>query len=131
MKWKYACPHCKAVLNPNIKIILAVRKGKKRGLMLLSPRPGNYKLICDEDLGGQIKRGDAIEFSCPVCHAVLTSPVSSKLSELLLGLPGQPVKKVKFSRIYGEHATFIHDGDSITHYGEDADVYGHLNFFGV
>jgi PHP family Zn ribbon phosphoesterase len=131
MKWRYACPRCRAILNPSVKIILGVRRGKSRGLMLLSPRPGNYKTICDEELAAKIHEGETVELSCPVCGGLLTSSVSKKLAELLLHQPGQPIKRIQFSRVFGEHATFVLDGETVVPYGEDADIYGHLNFFGV
>ena len=38
--------------------------------------------------------------------------------------------RMEFSRTYGEHATFIVDGQEVTAYGEDADDYQDVNFFG-
>jgi predicted RNA-binding Zn-ribbon protein involved in translation (DUF1610 family) len=130
MKWKYACPHCKAVLNPNIKIILRLRRGKRQGLILISPRPGNYKIICDDSFGQHLKDGELSEFSCPVCNAVLTSRASRNLAELLLLQPNGP-RRIQFSRVFGEHATFILNGEKVIPYGEHAAVYDEINFFGV
>jgi predicted RNA-binding Zn-ribbon protein involved in translation (DUF1610 family) len=131
MKWKYACPHCKAILNPNVKIVLAVRRGRKRGLILLSPRPGNYKSICDSDFSDMMEEGTLVDFACPACGELLTSRASRKLAELLLLVPDQKDKRIQFSRIYGEHATFILNGETVTPYGEDAGLYDEVNFFGV
>lgn len=131
MKWKYACPSCKAVLNPNVKIILRLRRGKLNGLILISPRPGNYRIICDRDFAAKVKHGQLVEFSCPVCGEVLTAPASRKLAELLLLQPQGKVKRVQFSCVYGEHATFILDGDTVVPYGDDAAAYDEVNFFGV
>ncbi len=131
MKWKYACPHCDVVLNPNVKIVLAVTKGTRRGLMLLSPRPGNYKSICDDELTDFLKEGTLVDFSCPVCGESLASKASKKLAEMLLVVPMQQSKQVQFSRIVGEHATFILDGDIVTPYGADTGLYDEVNFFGA
>ena len=131
MKWKYACPHCKAVLNPNVKIVLAVKRGKKRGLILLSPRPGNYKSICDEDISDRFSDGTLVDFSCPACGENLTSKASRKLAEMLLMQPNQKTKRVQFSRVYGEHATFVLNGETVIPYGDDAGIYDEVNFFGV
>ncbi len=38
--------------------------------------------------------------------------------------------KVEFSRIYGEHATFIVDGKDVTSFGENAHDFQDINFFG-
>jgi predicted RNA-binding Zn-ribbon protein involved in translation (DUF1610 family) len=131
MKWKYECPHCRAVLNPNVKIILRIRRGKHKGLILFSPRPGNYQSICDPDFGVKLKEDELVEFACPVCGEILTSTASKKLAELLLLRPADKVHRIQFSRVYGEHATFILDGDSVVPYGEDAALYDEVNFFGV
>jgi hypothetical protein len=131
MKWKYACPSCRAILNPNVKIILRLRKGKYAGLMLLSPRPGNYWTICDEQVAGKIQQGQTVEFSCPVCHSVLTSRASSRLAEILLLRPAGEAKRVQFSRVFGERATFVVNGETVTPYGADAASYDQINFFGV
>lgn len=130
MKWKYACPHCHAVLNPNVKIILRLRRGKREGLILISPRPGIYQIIADEEFGKHLKAGEMAELSCPVCGTVLTSRASRKLAELLLVQPGHGRRRIQFSRIYGEHATFILNGEKVTPYGEHADAYDEINFFG-
>lgn len=129
MKWKYACPHCNGILNPHTKIILVARRGRRRGLVLLSPRPGNYTTIADDTF--PLNKGEMAQFSCPICGQELTSQLSRNLAELLLMLPGLKVKRIQFSRIFGEHATFILDGETLTPYGEDADLYGKINFFGV
>lgn len=129
MKWIYACPHCRATLNPHTKIILAARRGKKRGLILLSPQPGNYKSIVDAAF--DLQAGETVEFSCPACGAELTSAASRRLAEVLLLMPGQRVRRVQFSRVYGEHATFVLDGEKVVPYGDDAGSYGRVNFFGV
>lgn len=131
MKRKYLCPHCKSVLNPNVKIVMAVKRGKKRGLMLLSPRPGNYKFLCDDDFGERIKEGTQIDFFCPACSEDLTSPASNKLAEIHVQLPDQPTKRIQFSKVYGEQATFLLDGEKVVPYGEDAYIYDEVNFFGV
>ncbi len=128
MKKSYLCPHCRAVLNPNVKIVLAVDAGGERGLVLLSAKPGDYRFIADPRLG--LREGTFCEFFCPVCSASLTSPADDHFAELLLdrgeGEPG----RVEFSRVFGEHATFIVDGRDVTAYGENADDYRNVNFFG-
>jgi hypothetical protein len=131
MKWKYSCPHCKAVLNPHVKIVLSARRGKTHGLVLLSPRPGNYQFLCDDEFQAKVKEGELITLSCPSCGTNLTSTVSKKLAEINLHQPGRQVMKVQFSRVQGEQATFILNGETVVPYGEDADLYDEVNFFGV
>jgi hypothetical protein len=128
MKREYRCPHCKTILNPGTKIVLAARRGRRRGLILFSPQIGNYKTIRDPSFGLRI--GDLVEFSCPVCATSLTSSVNRKLSEIELLQPGRRFVVVAFSRIYGEHATFVLNGESLSPFGEDSGHYDRVNFFG-
>jgi hypothetical protein len=110
---------------------MAVKRGKKRGLMLMSPRPGNYKFICDSDFGNKVKEGTLIDFLCPACGVDLTSAASKKLAEINLHQPDQPIKRVQFSKVHGEQATFVLADETIVPYGEDAYLYDEVNFFGV
>jgi len=129
MKREYACPHCKATLNPGTKIILAARRGRHRGLILLSPQIGNYKTIIDP--GFPLRRGDMVEFACPACATPLTSATERHLAEINLRQSGRRPLVVVFSRVYGKHATFLCDGENVTEYGEDTSHYEKVNFFGA
>jgi hypothetical protein len=131
MKNLFVCPHCQAVLNPNVKITLAAQHGRQRGMMLLSPQPGNYKFITDQSFAEALSPGVELTFFCPVCSEELTSQASDRLVELQMVTPGRPPRRVGFSRAHGVRATFIVDEDSVTIYGEDADEFENLNFFGV
>jgi hypothetical protein len=129
MKKSYLCPECRSVLNPHEKLIFVVRNGEHRGLILLSAKPGDYRLIVDEDF--PLQKGDLCEFFCPVCGSTLTSQSHEHFCELLLD-KGEPVPSlVEFSRVYGKHATFILDGRDMTAYGEDIDDFEGINFFGA
>jgi len=130
MKNTFACPHCRSVLNPSVKILLVVRYKKKQGMILLSPQPGNYKYLCDPTVESTLKTGAALNFFCPVCSENLESPSNKKFVEILLEDAGGRERKVEFSRIYGTHATFIVDGDEVTPYGDDVEDFGQTNFFG-
>ena len=130
MKNDFTCPHCLAVLNPSVKILLVVSYRKTKGMILLSPQPGNYKYICDSSVQRQLSAGAKIRFSCPVCAEDLTSPTNSQLVELRMAAPGREPRRVEFSRIYGKQATFILDGEEVQSFGEDADNIGSTNFFG-
>ncbi len=128
MKRTYLCPACDAVLNPNVKVILRAAKGRKQALVLLSPRPGNYQATGTEALG--ITRGDRVTFSCPVCQADLTSAANRNLAELRFEDEGGGGGRVDFSRVFGQHATYVVTHERIRSYGEDAAAYEKVNFFG-
>jgi hypothetical protein len=131
MKNVFSCPHCNAVLNPSVKILLVIGYRKKKGMILLSPQPGNFKFICDSSVEKHLSHGAKVRFSCPVCTSDLTSPANTQFVELRMAAPGNRSRRVEFSRIFGKHATFIVDGDGVIPFGEDADDMGETNFFGV
>ena len=131
MKNVYACPHCHAVLNPNVKILLTMGCRRKKGLILLSPQLGNFKHICDPEIEDCLDEGSAVQFFCPVCTTDLTSPLNKKFARLHLLRPGNKPKLVEFSRVYGQHATFIISEQEVSAFGEDADQVGPTNFFGA
>lgn len=131
MKNLFLCPHCQAVLNPNIKILLVVSHLKKRGMILISPQPGNYNYIWDNSVLAEAKEGDLLTFCCPVCGDDLISPTDKNFAHMQLARPGQEIKRVEFCRIFGKCATFVVDGDNITSYGEDVAHFQDTNFFGV
>ena len=60
MKNTFACPHCEGVLNPHVKILLVAETKRCRGLILLSPQPGNYKYLCDRSLEEVLQPGEKI-----------------------------------------------------------------------
>jgi hypothetical protein len=125
---KFACPHCQAILNPGERLVFAVRHGDLRGLMLMRPRLGDYRFDCDNSFAEQVSPGDVVDFACPVCQADLAVPSGERFAEVLLHNADEQVKRVRFSRRCGEHATFTHDGQEVTSYGEHAAVFEHLDF---
>ena len=130
MKNIYACPHCQTVLNPSVKILLVVRYKKMKGMILISPQPGNFKFICDSTMHDSLNPGSLVSFSCPVCSADLTSAHDDKFAELSLLTPGRESRQIEFSREFGKQATFIIDGDDVTIFGRDVDESSGKNFFG-
>ena len=130
MKNVLACPHCRVTLNPSVKVLLVASYRSRKGMILLSPQPGNFKYVCDPTVEQSLEPGDVIDFTCPVCAADLTSQGDDRFAELLLLVKGHEERKVEFSREFGTHATFVIDGDEITCFGDDADDWDEMNFFG-
>jgi hypothetical protein len=129
MKRTYFCPECKATLNPSVKLILALRRGHRRGLALFSPQPGNYAVILPPEV--TLRRGEEVDFFCPACQASLTSEANPHLAEIGFRLEDGTRGRVNFSRRYGEHATYFVTKEWIRAYGENAALYGETNFFGA
>jgi len=129
MKRTYFCLKCQSTLNPGVKLILTMAKGRRRSLILLSPRPGDYSVILPE--GVILRTGDEVEFFCPACSASLCSEVNEHLAEIGFRLEDGTRGRVNFSRRYGEHATFFVTKEQVRAYGENAAIYGDANFFGA
>jgi len=131
MKNVFTCPHCQAVLNPSVKILLVISYKKNKGMILLSPQPGNFKFICDGSVEKYLSPGTKVKFSCPVCTKDLTSRSNSQMAELRMVHADREPRRVEFSRIFGKQATLVFDGEDVTTFGEDADDLGLGNFFGA
>ena len=116
---RYYCPHCKALLNPGTKVVFVIGHGGKRGLLLLSPELGDYAVVMAESI--PIEQGRLYYFQCPVCHLDLTSSVDQNLVEIVCHEPDGTRSLVDFSRVAGEHATFVISAEGIETHGEHAD----------
>lgn len=129
MKRRYFCPSCDANLNPNVKIILMVRKNGEKGLILLSPQPGNYQTIVADEI--KLTDNDMVSFHCPVCGISLTNESDETMAQLSFKFSNGRQGIVYFSRRYGHHATyFVSDEKKVQAYGDDAMAQPGLNFFG-
>ena len=128
MKRSYYCLKCGTDLNPGTKIILTFIAKSGQGLILFSPQPGNYSVIVPE--AARFRQGEAVQFNCPVCHAEITSAVNKNLAEIGFRFSNGLEGRVSFSRRYGEHATYFVTQEEIRTYGENAQVYSQVNFFG-
>ncbi len=129
MKRTYFCLKCGATLNPNVKLILTMAKGRRRNLILLSPQPGNYSVILPGDVS--LRQGEEVEFFCPACGGNLRSEASAHLAEIGFRLEDGSKGRVNFSRKFGEHATYFVTREQVRSYGENAAIYGDANFFGA
>lgn len=129
MKRVYFCPACNATLNPSVKVILTAVKDQRPGLILLSSQPGNYAVIAADEL--DLHPGDLLDLRCPACGKSLTSRVNDNLAEIGFRLSNGLDGRAHFSRRVGEHATFFITSEDVRSYGENADTYSNLNFFGA
>lgn len=129
MRRSYYCPHCNKLLNPWKKVIFLVENGNDCELVLLSPQLGDYSAVHSRSM--ELVKGAVYTFRCPLCRADLTSTLDNKLVDLVSRLGDDPPVRVSFSRVHGEQATFLMADDGVDRYGEDADRYEGLNFFGA
>jgi uncharacterized protein YbaR (Trm112 family) len=129
MKTDYLCPHCRGALRVENDIIFAVKtKGGQRGIVLLSPKLGNYRVRKHEDL--DLREGDHLETFCPICYSSLRAvEVNTNLAEVLMVDDKGDEYEIYFSEIVGEHSTFKIKDSELESFGDDTD--GYLNYFGV
>ena len=122
MDREYSCPHCKAVLNPNHTIMLVAACEDTRILIGFHPEPGNYEFHLPK--GVRIEDSSVWTFHCPVCQEDL---VLDESNLCVLNLKQQnETDHLLFSRIAGEHATFLvkedgakdEHGEHTSHYRE-------------
>ena len=126
---RYYCPHCDGLLNPGTKVIFVIEREANRGLLLLSPELGDYAKVLVESF--KLEPGVIYDFQCPICHHELTSSVNENLVEIFCRYPDGIMARVDFSRVGGENATFIRGPSGLRTFGEHAELYEGVNFFGV
>jgi hypothetical protein len=122
MKRVYRCTSCGSAVSPAGQMVVLVGIfGGAQMLIGFHPEPGDYTLFLPP--GAELERGDRWSFHCPVCHSSLESGLDENLCALDLE-EGGAKKRVLFSRICGEHATFVIAGDTEPlALGEDAELY--------
>ncbi len=121
MSWDYSCPKCSAALNPDRSVILRMSHDDVDCLVGIHPQPGKYEVYLPPEV--TTEEGTAWDFSCPMCSETLRSKEEPNLCELRLTVDGDDVR-IFFSRIAGEHATFIcHEDQPCEEYGPDAGKY--------
>jgi len=118
----FLCPKCKGHLRVGDHIIFKVKNDQnKHALLLLSPHIGNYSSIKHPSF--EIKKGEYLEFFCPLCNASLKSDIHKNLALVLMKDDEEKSFAVYFSQVAGEHSTYETDGDSVHAEGEDAGRY--------
>lgn len=121
MSWEYCCPKCKTNLNPGTAIILKASCCGNHCLIGMNPQPGKYDIYLPPKVTCQ--DGSIWDFYCPMCQENLKNDEDAKLAELELVLEGDNLR-ILFSRVAGEHATFImHEAMLKERYGKDAENY--------
>jgi hypothetical protein len=115
-------------LNPGTKVIFVIESEAKRGLLLLSPELGDYAVVLAESF--PLAPGSVNNFACPICQHDLASPSTRNFVEILCRQADGTEARVAFSRVAGEHATFVRGPSGVESFGEHAERYENGNFFG-
>ena len=124
----FLCPKCRSQLVPNKKIVLMARLPEgKTGLLLLSPRLGEYSAPTHTTV--QVKEGDKVDIFCPICHQDLGDYMDHQnLARIIMIDERGEEYDIVFSEIIGQRCTYKIHGEEVEKYGEDADLY--TNFWG-
>jgi hypothetical protein len=122
--WRYCCTNCGSMLNPAGVVTLVGVFGGAQMMIGFHPEPGNYELFAPPE--ARFERGDRWNFYCPVCRSNLQSEGNPDLCELIQ-YEGDERKRLFFSRVAGEHATFVVGDESSARraerHGEHAEKY--------
>lgn len=122
MKTDFLCPHCSNILNVGENVVFSTtNKDNKEGLILLHPEMGNYSLVKHPSF--QFNKGDLLEFRCPFCKAILQSDKHENLAKILIRDEAGNIGEVHFSRISGQHSTYMIIGEHLEVFGRDASDY--------
>ncbi|OFX21811.1 MAG: hypothetical protein A2033_05860 [Bacteroidetes bacterium GWA2_31_9] len=129
MKSNYLCPHCRGYLNVGENIIFAAKtKSHKRGLVLLSPKIGDYSVITHIDF--KFEQGELISFYCPICNISLeATAVNENLANVVMKDETGKEYDVFFSGIAGERCTYKITDKKVEAFGEKSIHY--INFFNL
>jgi hypothetical protein len=120
--WTYRCPRCNGVVNPAGIVHLLGLRGGAQMLIGFHPEPGNYELFAPPEAA--FERGDLWSFHCPICQSDLATERQGNLCELQLFTGDGHRRRVLFSRVAGEHATYVERDDGPeTILGEHANRY--------
>lgn len=128
MEKNFHCPYCHGQLHVNERIIFSARtENHQRGLILLTPEPGDYRALKHPDF--HIREGEHLDFYCPICHSNLMVKKGNKMFTRVMMLDVGEEFEVLFSQIAGEKATYVVGEKTLQAFGEDADE--NTNFWGA
>lgn len=116
----YICPKCKGHLNVGGYLVFATRTPKKhKGLILLSPKVGEYNYVHHEKL--HVKKGELLDIECPICQADLSSERNKEHVMIhMLGAEDNTEYDLYFSKVVGNQSTYLVAHDNVETFGDDA-----------
>ena len=114
----YLCPKCKGHLNTGGKIVFSTKTSRnKKGLILLNPEIGGYTYEHHENYS--FKKGEVIQFNCPICSTDLTSKENEKFAGVMMIDHNDMEYNVLFSRVAGVKSTYVVSTDNVESFGDD------------
>jgi len=118
----FLCPNCNDHLRVGEHLVFKVKNSRKQsGLLLLHPQIGNYSSIKHPSFS--IKKGEVLEYYCPLCNSALKSGIHPNLALVNMIDEDGKIFAVYFSQVAGEQSTYETIGDTVHATGDDAGKY--------
>ncbi len=117
-QYDYYCPKCDSKLNENNQVVFNIKRSSDEIIKLfLDPKPMSYKFRCEPEPLFPFVESEMVDFNCPNCDQSLESDKYSKFVEIILKVTDKVIFEVFFSRIYGDHKTYVGIEDFEEEYG--------------
>ena len=115
-QFDYSCPKCDVKLSKNNLVLFNVNRNKDKTVKLfLDPKPLVYSFKCEPKT--TFIKDEIVNFSCFNCNVNLQSDKYPNFLYIVLKVTDKVVFDVFFSRIYGDHRTYVGIEDFEEEYG--------------
>jgi transcription initiation factor IIE alpha subunit len=115
-QYDYYCPKCDEKLNKNNQVLFNItRMDSSLVQLFLDPKPRSYKYKCKPWV--DFEENEVVNFTCPYCDSSLTSEKYPNFIKITLKVTEKVLFDVFFSRIYGDHRTYVGIEDFEEEYG--------------
>jgi len=115
-QYDYFCPKCDEKLSESNQVVFTIQRNNEKSKIFLEPKPGSYSIKCQPECTFVLN--EEVDFFCPYCEENLKSDRYSKFVEIILKVTDSVIFDVFFSRIYGDHTTYVGIEDFEEEYGD-------------
>ena len=114
--YDYYCPKCDEKLSKKNQVLFFIQRDNMELVKLyLDPKPRSYKYKCEPWIDFQ--ENEIVDFICPHCNVNLESDKYSNFVKIVLKVTDNVLFDVFFSRVYGDHRTYVGIEDFEEEYG--------------
>ncbi len=97
-------------------MLTMTRSNGEKTNLILDPQPGVYGYSCTPPL--TLEDGELVDCYCPYCWESLQSEKYPNFVRLVLKCPENEDCEMLFSRLVGEHKTYLINDDFVKEYGD-------------
>ena len=116
-QYDYYCPKCDEKLSEENRVLFhVIRSDSSMVKLSLDPKPRSYKYKCEP--WTDFKEDEIVDFTCPNCEENLQSDKYSNFIQIILKVTDKVIFDVFFSRVYGDHRTYVGIEDFEEEYGK-------------